>query len=393
MLIGDLAGAIQFHRRALMANPGSVSAQRTLAYLLKRAGQMSEALQLYRELLEAHPDDVDAKIDFGIALAAAGAAGPAIACLRQGVMRKPQDLVARAALGQLFRDHVPVWHFAMLNDAGRNAAYDQAIRRAVTPGSIVLDIGTGSGLLAMMAARAGAAHVYACEAQPLIAEKAREIVHANGLAEQITIIPKSSIQLRINHDLPRKVDILVSEIVDASLIGEGMVLTLAHAFEHLVAELAAIIPRAGRVLARLIESEALYHQDRVAQAGGFDVSAFNEFSRYGSRTLDLRQYPYRTLSQPTEVFGFDFTKSNFRPETKALAFEATAGGICHGLATWFELTLDDAVSISSDPMTDAVELHWLQTVYLWDPPRIVQAQEKAIVAVSHDMLHVHFLAE
>lgn len=57
------------------------------------------------------------------------------------------------------------WHYRMLNDLERNEAYDRALRRALQllPGAVVLDIGGGTGLLSMFAARAGAAHVYCCE--------------------------------------------------------------------------------------------------------------------------------------------------------------------------------------------------------------------------------------
>ena len=80
----------------------------------------------------------------------------------------------------------------MVRDEARNAAYDAALRRAVTPGMRVLEIGTGSGLLAMMAARAGARHVYTCEVVPQIAQAAREIVARNGYAERITVLDKHS---------------------------------------------------------------------------------------------------------------------------------------------------------------------------------------------------------
>ena len=58
----------------------------------------------------------------------------------------------------------------MINDDERNAAYERALARAVTPDSVVFEIGTGSGLVAMMAARAGARLVVTCEAVPVLAE-------------------------------------------------------------------------------------------------------------------------------------------------------------------------------------------------------------------------------
>jgi hypothetical protein len=60
---------------------------------------------------------------------------------------------------------VDQWHYRMLNDKERNVAYDKAIRRALQlrPGAVVLDIGGGTALLSMFAARAGAKHVYCCE--------------------------------------------------------------------------------------------------------------------------------------------------------------------------------------------------------------------------------------
>ncbi len=95
---------------------------------------------------------------------------------------------------------VPQWHFSLVQDHARNAAYDAALRRAVTPTSRVLEIGTGTGLLAMMAARAGAAAVVTCEVVPAIAEKATDIVAHNGYGDRVRVvanIPTSSMPRRI----------------------------------------------------------------------------------------------------------------------------------------------------------------------------------------------------
>ena len=65
-------------------------------------------------------------------------------------------------------------HQGMCADAVRNQAYRRALEAAVREQSVVLDVGTGTGLLARYAARAGARRVYAIEQSP-IAEIARPL--------------------------------------------------------------------------------------------------------------------------------------------------------------------------------------------------------------------------
>lgn len=82
----------------------------------------------------------------------------------------------------------PVEHSRMLHDARRTGDYIAAITAAVKPGDIVLDIGTGSGVLAVAAARAGARQVYAVEASD-IATVAAKVFAANGVQDRVTLLP------------------------------------------------------------------------------------------------------------------------------------------------------------------------------------------------------------
>ncbi|PTS84197.1 hypothetical protein DBR17_08195, partial [Sphingomonas sp. HMWF008] len=151
---------------------------------------------------------------------------------------------------------VPSWHFTMMRDARRNRAYDAALRRAVKPQSRVLEIGTGAGLLAMMAARAGAREVITCEVNPVIAAAAREVIALNGFADRIRVIGKHSSDLTLA-DIGGRADILVSEIVDSSLLGEGVLGAHEAAMRDLVKPGGVVIPGSGAIRVGLIDSPKL----------------------------------------------------------------------------------------------------------------------------------------
>jgi ribosomal protein L11 methyltransferase PrmA len=113
----------------------------------------------------------------------------------------------------------------------RNRGYDEAIR-AAAPGKVVLDIGTGrDALWAIAAARAGARHVYAVEAQPAVAAQAGRAVARAGLDDRVTVLHGDSTTVRI----PRPAQVCVSEIVGNIASAEGAIAVLADARARLCA--------------------------------------------------------------------------------------------------------------------------------------------------------------
>jgi len=79
-------------------------------------------------------------------------------------------------------------HRQCVGDTSRTDLYTEAIAEVIRPGDVVVDVGTGTGILGMMACRAGARTVYAIEPDQII-ESARQVCAANGLAEQIIFLP------------------------------------------------------------------------------------------------------------------------------------------------------------------------------------------------------------
>jgi hypothetical protein len=149
---------------------------------------------------------------------------------------------ARRLLSSLVSSyHVP------MNDARRNAAWDKAIRRAIHPYTCALEIGTGGGMLALMAARAGAKKITTCERDPILASVAREIVERNGFADRITIISKASAELLPGEDVEVPADLLFSDIFADDLFGFEPLTALADARRRLTKPDAVVVPATGAI--------------------------------------------------------------------------------------------------------------------------------------------------
>ena len=123
----------------------------------------------------------------------------------------------------------PVEHARMLHDDRRTGDYLAALAAAVRPGDVVLDIGTGSGVLAVAAARAGARRVYAVEASD-IAEVAGRVFAANGVTDTVTLVPGWSRQI----ELPEPADLLVAEIIGNEPLEEEILETTLDARRRLL---------------------------------------------------------------------------------------------------------------------------------------------------------------
>jgi protein arginine N-methyltransferase 7 len=212
----------------------------------------------------------------------------------QALALAPDDPEVATLAAEVLCADIPTWHFSLVRDTARNAAYDAALRRAVRPGSRVLDIGAGTGLLAMMAARAGAAHVVTCEANPVVAERTAAIVAHNGFADRIKVIAKNSNALEIGVDIDEPVDILVSEIIADNLLGEYVLPTMERAVPRLLKPGATIIPARG-ALRMALAQDCKTSRHRIVNmdvTDGFDLSPFNTLGhtliRFGSATSTWR---------------------------------------------------------------------------------------------------------
>lgn len=297
---------------------------------------------------------------------------------------EPPDSARRDALREL----VPRWHFAMLNDLARNSTFQEAIEDAVRAGDHVLDIGSGSGLLAMLAARSGAGHVTSCETVRTIAAAARRIVADNGLAQTVAIVNQRSQDLIIGIDMPRRADVIMTEIVDCGLVGEGLIPTMRHAREHLLRPGGTLIPHTARVVAAPVNSVSIAQLNQVDYSCGFDVSYFNELASHRYFPVRLRTWPHQFLARPDTVLSLDFVHDELNPGERVLNFAIGHDGLAHGMAFWFELALDGKRVLSNEPGNR--DCHWHQAFQVFPEPVEVRAGSRMRVLLTHTDGLVHF---
>lgn len=372
------ADAEAAYRRVLALDADHAGAHNNLGSALLAAGRRDDARAAFERALHSRPDYAEAHYNLGVLMARQGAPRAALPHFDAAIEARPESMHYRHTRAETLAKLAPAWHFPMMNDEARNAAFQRAIEKAVTPGSRVFEIGAGSGLLAMMAARAGAARVTSCEVVSEIAERARVVVEANGYADRVTVLAKSSTEVAVGEDLEARCDVLISEIISDGLIGEGVVESLHHARRELLAPGGQVIPRGGTVMAALVGADGLGKFVTVDDVSGFDLSAFNTLAPLRV-TLVEGSFSVEYLSRPEAIFAYDFTADIAFEPPRTIAFEALGDGTCIGLVQWIRLAVDDEIIIENRPGGASGDSHWHASLYRFLAPVTVRAGDRVAV--------------
>lgn len=221
-------------------------------------------------------------------------------------------------------------HLNMIGDTDRTDGYRLAITEAVRPGDVVLDIGTGTGILAFFALQAGARRVYAVERGPIV-EVAEKAARENGFSDRICFIRGDFFRIEV----PERVDVMITETVGAFGFDESIAELLYHGRRRFLKEGGRIVPQALAVRA------ALVHLHEAAHPFGFLLQPF-----YGLQTRHMRQLAVHNvyhiaanrfdgidiLSPPKSMLQADFYRCRplRDPWTMSTTLKTRRSGACHG---------------------------------------------------------------
>ncbi|CAH1398647.1 unnamed protein product [Nezara viridula] len=298
----------------------------------------------------------------------------------------------------------------MLHDTDRNQKYYKALKSIIDKKHAqgqkanVLDIGTGTGLLSMMAAKCNADSIVACEAFPPIAAIARRVIADNNLSDKIKVVAKRSTELEVgpDKDMEYRANILVTEVFDTELIGEGAVETFNHAKTYLLEPNATVIPEKGRVYAAVVESDFLsscnkFNSSYPLPDGGeilMPEDIINCPGTNGVHDIQLSQLPtdgFKMLTQPLNIVTFDFGGEMLLAydDNNLSEVTAVADGEAQVVLMWWELDMDSEDTVitcapswyePSAPWRD----HWMQAVYHLPKRFHVKEGQKFALLSSHD---------
>ena len=336
---GKLDEAIEAYNKALSIKPDFAEAYFNLGNALHAQGKLDEAIEAYNEATSVKTDYAHAYSYMGIVLKEKGKIDEAIEAYNKALSIKPDYAEAKMNLSAVKNLDVPAWHISMMNDLVRNNAYLEALKLAITDNDLVLEIGTGSGLLAMMSINAGAKAVVSCEVSKTMAAIAKEIISENGYVNKIKVLNKKSTDLLVGEDLSNKADVIVSEILSSEFVGEGVLATIVDANKRLLAKNGKMLPESGDIRIALIgDSEEIREKIYVQEINGFDYSKFNSVT--GNKfPLNLKNKP-NLLSKTEVAFKFDLCRLEvLTKKEKILSLKASKSGLCYGIIQWLGIQI------------------------------------------------------
>lgn len=263
-------------------------------------------------------------------------------------------------------------HRRMLEDAVRVDTYAHAIRSIVKPGMVVVDAGTGSGVLAVMAAKAGAT-VYAIDNTDVL-DLAKEVLAASGVSDAVTLIRGDFSTIEV----PERADLVVTETFGALALAEGAARDLQAGCERWLKPGGRVLPGTIELWFAPIGSQNVFARSVEV----FDI-------KHG---VDLR--PLRSVATTrgaTLTVAADELAAN-GVCAMSLAFPRDEGGqgqvsfqvdgSVYGIVGWFTLGFGDDATLPtgpSDPHT-----HWRQVVMPWSAPVELSGMLVATFTVKPD---------
>jgi protein arginine N-methyltransferase 1 len=249
----------------------------------------------------------------------------------------------------------------MLADSVRLDAYRAAIERYVGPQHTVVDVGTGTGVLAFFAAAKRPRKIYAIDHSNKMLDYARAAAATNGITS-VSFVAANSRKFRP----AESIDVILQEQMGIGLFDEGMLEALIDVRDRCLAPSGRILPAKFDFYlepVQLIEPERIPLIKELRIHGvTFPQPPLQAGSAYHFREIYPRDVDF-LLCQPEPVFSFDLgtlTLDNL-PKRFQASKPIIRSGQVNGICTYFKATFDEDIAFSTGP--EATKTHWPMLLY------------------------------
>lgn len=233
-------------------------------------------------------------------------------------------------------------HASMVGDPLRTRPLLRAIRRAVQEGDVVVDIGTGTGILAIAAARAGASHVWAIDCDSSAMDVARRAARRTGVGDRITFVEGISFAF----ETAARADLVVCETVGSFAFDENILAALADAKRRL-------LKRSGRIIPCRLELWGAPCRSHPPFKRGMEAGRIKK--------KDL-------LGPPSRLISIDFSKRISDRVHIHHRFHMCSSGTMQAIAVWPKATWWDGEITDASPLGKPT--HWKQGILPVEPRRV-----------------------
>ncbi len=248
----------------------------------------------------------------------------------------------------------------MLADRPRMNFYAAAIARHVQPGDRVVDLGTGTGILAALATRRGAAKVYAIDHSRIL-EHARSLAAANRL-ENVEFISRHSTDFSV----AERVDVILHEQMGDCLFDESMVANVTDLRNRVLKPGGLILPSRFDLYCEPVKLRDHRHVPFIweLKVHGYDYSSLERkrpqdpgYYHLVSSDLNLVEH---FLGEPEPALSIDLHTVNEAEMPHEVTFHRTVinAGRLDGYAVYFRARVDDDLCLGSSPLDAGRAPHW-----------------------------------
>jgi len=273
----------------------------------------------------------------------------------------------------------------MIEDTVRFTAYRDALKKYVTPNSVVVDIGTGTGVFALLACKFGARRVFAIEPASII-EVARASAQSNGFSDRIEFIQSHSRETNI----AEKADVIISDLRGVLPLNGDHLLTITDARERFLKPDGILIPRTDTLRIAPIEAPDWYQSIsnpwRISQ-DDLDLTdalkfVFNSWHKY---LFDKSQ-----LLAPSQIWKkFNYPCINGPNFSNENSWTISRVGNLHGIGVWFDCDIDKSISFSNAP--DMSPRIYGRAIFPLPNPEPVSAGDKFRCILRADLMGENYV--